>query len=103
MLYSQRIPYIFTSQKDWARFFQGTACENFKEQYSTSSIYSVPLIYANYGSNGRLVQTRTFDDLASFGGWNNAVAKKFGHNVKILLNCGPKPRNITVETFVFDR
>jgi hypothetical protein len=102
LLNAQRYPYIFTSKKDWTRFFQGTACENFKEQYSEYGVYSVPLIYANYGSKGGLVQTQTFDDFASFGGWTNSIIKKVGHNVKILLNCGPKPRNITVETFVFD-
>jgi hypothetical protein len=87
-------PIIFASKKDWARFFKGE-CNNFANDYD------VPLIYANYGNNGRLASTPNFDDFAPFGGWTYAVGKKIRHNVKVPLNCGPTPKTVTVEQYIF--
>jgi hypothetical protein len=87
---------ILTSKRDWTRFFQGVACENFANDH-----YGVSLIYANYGTNGQLDSNMGIADFTPFGGWEYPFGKKVAHNVKIPLNCGPTPRNVTVEKFSF--
>jgi hypothetical protein len=92
------IPIIFASKKDWTQFFQGVAaCNTFARDYSA------PLIYANYGPNNQLVSTPSYSDFSPFGGWTYAIGKKIMGNVKVQLNCGPTPQNVTVEKYLSPR
>jgi len=84
---------VFSTANIWQAFF-GSACD---------SIGTLgPLLwYANYGTDGHVTSTKTFDDFVPFGGWTVAggkiYLKKIAGNHTIPTFCGNPALHAFVE------
>jgi len=78
-------PGIMTTANIWKAFF-GSTCDSIGTTPGTF------LQYAIYGTDGKVLSARTFDDFIPFGGWtvpsSNVYTKKVGGNVAIPALCG---------------
>jgi hypothetical protein len=84
---------IFSTARIWEELFQGVACQDLGADASLS------LLYANYGSDGKIVPNSQFDDFTPFGGFTAPVGKQSQGNLTIPLNCGATPWHAFVDLY----